>query len=114
MATFAACASFLDDLLHNLKDKQTELNRDEESFGNSPAENDLGYLVEKYKASLDHFIQDVQAAVDRMPNAPAANVQIANAENIDPSNQSNVNRNNARNNPSGGKRKNKKTRRHRK
>jgi hypothetical protein len=109
MATFAACASFLDDLLHNLKDKQTELNRDEESFGNSPSENDLGYLVEKYKASLDYFIQDVQAAVDRMPNAPAGN-----ANNENPSNQVNSNVNNITNNPRGGKRKNKKTRRHRK
>jgi len=114
MATFAACARFLDDLLHNLKDKQTELKRDEESYGNSLNEEDCGYLLEKYKASFDYFVQDVQAAVDRMPNAPAANAPVANAENIDPSNQSNVNRNNARNNPSGGRRKNKNTRRHRK
>ena len=104
-----ADANFLDNLLYNLKDKQTELNRDEESFGNSPSENDLGYLVEKYKASLDYFIQDVQAAVDRMPNAPAGN-----ANNENPSNQVNSNVNNITNNPRGGKRKNKKTRRHRK
>jgi len=110
----AACASFLDDLLHNLKDKQLELKRDEESYGNSLNEEDCGYLLEKYKASFDYFIQDVQAAVDRMPNAPAANAPVPNAENIDPSNQSNVNRNNARNNPSGGKRKKHRTKKHRK
>jgi hypothetical protein len=108
MATFAACARFLDDLLRNLKDKQTEINRDEESFGNSPGKNDLGYLVEKYKASFDYFIQDVQSAVDRMPNA-----DLANANNDDPNNQSELNTN-ITNNPHGGKRKHKKTRRHRK
>ena len=105
----AACASFLDDLLHNLKDKQLELKRDEESYGNSLNEEDCGYLLEKYKASFDYFIQDVQAAVDRMPNAPAGN-----ANNENPSNQVNSNVNNITNNPRGGKRKNKKTRRHRK
>jgi hypothetical protein len=115
----AGIARFLDDYLHNLKDKRLELKRDEESYGNSLNEEDCGYLLEKYKANLDYFIQDLQAAVDRMPNAPAANAPaanapVANAENIDPSNQSSVNRNNARNNPSGGRRKNKKTRRHRK
>lgn len=104
-------ARFLDDLLYNLKDKQLELKRDEESYGNSPSENDLGYLVEKYKASFDYFIQDVQAAVDRMPNNNAA---VANANNGNPTNQTITNVNNITNNPRGGKRKHKKTRRHRK
>jgi hypothetical protein len=102
MATLTACASFLDDLLHNLKDKKTELERDEESMGNSPAENDLEYLVEKYKASLGYFIQDVQAALDRMPQNNAAPAVQANTNNGNPSN------------PHGGKRKNKKTRKYRK
>jgi hypothetical protein len=104
-------ARFLDDLLYNLKDKQLELKRDEESYGNSPSENDLGYLVEKYKASFDYFIQDVQAAVDRIPNNNAA---VANANNGNPTNQTITNVNNITNNPRGGKRKHKKTRKYRK
>ena len=109
-----AIARFLDDYLHNLKDKQLELKHDEESYGNSLNEEDCGYLLEKYKASLDYFIQDLQAAVDRLPqNAPAAPIVQGNANN--PSNQSQPNVNNATNNPRGGKRaKHKKTRRHRK
>jgi hypothetical protein len=101
-----ANARFLDDLLHNLKDKQLELKRDEESYGNSPSEDDLEYLVEKYKASFDYFIQDIQAAVDRMPQNNPGNEN----NNSNPSNP------NVNNNPSGGKRKNKnkKTRKHRK
>ena len=107
-----AIARFLDDYLHNLKDKRLELKRDEESFGNSLNEEDCGYLVEKYKASLDYFIQDLQAAVDRLPQNNASSVGQgiqANANN-NPSNQSQPNLNNARNNPSGGKRKHKKNR----
>jgi len=112
----AACASFLDDLLHNLKDKQLELKRDEESYGNSLNEEDCGYLLEKYKASFDYFIQDVQAAVDRMPqnNASAPALQGNANNNENPSSQSNSSVNNTSNNPRGGKRKHKKTRRHRK
>jgi hypothetical protein len=108
-------ARFLDDYLHNLKDKRLELKRDEESQGNSPSADDCSYLVEKYKASLDYFIQDLQAAVDRLPqnNAPVPAVQ-GNANN-NPSNQSNSNINNASNNPRGGKRKHKnRTKKHRK
>jgi hypothetical protein len=108
----AACASFLDDLLHNLKDKQLELKRDEESYGNSLNEEDCGYLLEKYKASFDYFIQDVQAAVDRMPNVPNANNNVNN--NGNPSNQAEQNVNNASNNPRGGKRKKHRTKKHRK
>jgi hypothetical protein len=112
----AACASFLDDLLHNLKDKQREISNDEASYGNSPSEEDLGYLVEKYKASFDYFIQDIQAAVDRMPqNNAAAPALQGNANNGNPSNQSQVNRNNSNvNNPRGGKRKKHRTKKHRK
>ena len=113
MATNAV-VRFLDDLLYNLKDKQLELKREEESYGNSPSEEDLGYLVEKYKASFDYFIQDVQAAVDRMPNNRNANAAVANANNGNPTNQTITNVNNITNNPRGGKRKHKKTRRHRK
>jgi hypothetical protein len=107
-----ANARFLDDLLHNLKDKQREISNDEASYGNSPSEEDLGYLVEKYKASFDYFIQDVQAAVDRMPqnNAAALAVQ-GNANNGNPSSQLNSSVNNTTNNPRGGKR-TKKTRKH--
>lgn len=84
-------------------------------MGNSPSEDDLGYLVEKYKASFDYFIQDVQAAVDRMPqNNAGAGVQGNANNNSNPTNQSQSNVNNASNNPSGGKRKHKKTRKHRK
>ena len=107
-----AIARFLDDYLHNLKDKRLELKRDEESFGNSLNEEDCGYLLEKYKASFDYFIQDLQAAVDRLPQNNASSVGQgiqANANN-NPSNQSQPNLNNARNNPSGGKRKHKKNR----
>jgi hypothetical protein len=104
-------ASFLDDFLHNLKDKQVELKHDEESYGNSPNEDDLGYLVEKYKTSLDYFISDLQAAVDRLPQNNAAPAAQANANNNgNPSNQSNSSVNNASNNPRGGKRKHKKNR----
>lgn len=99
----AAIARFLDDYLHNLKDKQLELKRDEESYGNSPSEDDLGYLVEKYKASLDYFIQDLQSTVDRLPQNNAATPVQANANN-NPSNQSNSNVNNTSNNPRGGRR----------
>lgn len=97
MAT-PAIARFLDDYLHNLKDKRLELKRDEESYGNSPSEDDLGYLVEKYKASVDYFIQDLQAAVDRLPQNNA--VAPGNSENTDPEN------------PAGGRR-SKKSRKHR-
>lgn len=103
-----AIARFLDDYLHNLKDKQLELKRDEESYGNSLNEEDCGYLLEKYKASLDYFIQDLQAAVDRLPQNNADVVE-ANANN-NPSNQSQPNLNNSHNNPSGGKRKYKRNR----
>jgi hypothetical protein len=112
----AAIARFLDDYLHNLKDKRLELKRDEESYGNSPSEDDLGYLVEKYKASLDYFIQDLQAAVDRLPhnNAGAQGQGIQANANNNPSSQSNLSVNNASNNPRGGKRKHKnKTKKHR-
>ena len=107
----AAIARFLDDYLHNLKDKRLELKRDEESYGNSLSEEDCGYLLEKYKASLDYFIQDLQAAVDRLPQNNAAPVVQANANNGNPSNQSQPNVNNASNNPRGGKR-TRKTRKH--
>ena len=106
-------ARFLDDYLHNLKDKRLELKRDEESYGNSPSEDDLGYLVEKYKASLDYFIQDLQGAVDRLPQNNAVPAVQGNANN-NPSNQSNSTVNNASNNPRGGKRKRRMTRRNRK
>jgi hypothetical protein len=108
-------ASFLDDFLHNLKDKQLELKHDEESYGNSLNEEDCGHLLEKYKASLDYFISDLQAAVDRLPqnNAGAGQQGIAN-NNGNPSNQSNSSVNNASNNPRGGKRKHKnRTKKHR-
>ena len=106
-----ATARLLDDLLHNLKDKQREIKSDEESYGNSPSEDDLGYLVEKYKASFDYFIQDLEATVNRMSNA-GAGVQGNENNNSNPSIQSNSSVNNATNNPSGGKRKHKKTRKH--
>lgn len=108
----AAIARFLDDYIHNLRDKQIELNRDEESFGNSPGENDLRYLVEKYKASLDYFIDDLQSAIDRLPQ----NVPVEGNANNNPSNQSQQNiNNNIVNNPRGGKRKHKnRTKKHRK
>ena len=111
----AGIARFLDDYLHNLKDKRLELKRDEESYGNSLNEEDCGYLLEKYKASFDYFIQDLQAAVDRLPQNAAAPVQgVANANN-NPSNQSNSSINNTSNNPRGGKRKHKnRTKKHRK
>jgi len=111
MANASAIVDFLDELLHNLKDKQLELKRDEESYGNSPNEDDLGYLVEKYKASFDYYISDLQEVVDRTPNAQIANIGNEN-NNSNPSIQSNSSVNNATNNPSGGKRKHKKTRKH--
>jgi hypothetical protein len=104
----AGLPEFLDDFLMQLKEKKLELTRDEESYGNSLNEEDCGYLVEKYKASLDYFIQDLQAAVDRLPHNNAGN-----AVNADPEGQRNPNANNARNNPSGGRRK-KRTRKSRK
>ena len=111
----AAIARFLDDYLHNLKDKRLELKRDEESYGNSLSEEGCGYLLEKYKASLDYFIQDLQAAVDRLPqNSPVIQGVQGNANN-NPSNQSQPNVNNVSNNPRGGKRKHKsRTKKHRK
>jgi hypothetical protein len=112
MANAPEIARFLDDYLHNLKDKQLELKRDEESYGNSLNEEDCGYLLEKYKASFDYFIQDLQAAVDRMPNAPDNTANANNNEN--PSSQSNSSVNNATNNPRGGKRRQRKTRRYHK
>ena len=108
----AGCHEYLVELLHNLKDKQVEIKSDEESMNNSDNTENLGYLVEKYKASFDYVIQEVQAAVDRMSNA-GTGFQGNENNNSNPSNQVNSSINNSNvNNPRGGKRSKHKTRKH--
>lgn len=96
----ATITRFLDDYLHNLKDKQLELKRDEESMGDNPDCEEYGYLVEKYKASLDYFIEELQEAFDRLPQNNAVPAVQGNSEDTDPVN------------PAGGRR-GKKSRNHR-
>lgn len=102
-----AHAIFFENIVYEIKDKILEIDRDKESYGNSPDCDDYAELIEIYKASMTDYAWRIQKEVQRMQGNNVVN------NNSNPNNQANQNVNNSNNNPSGGKRNKKKTRKSR-